>query len=62
MAVLIHFSVCDLRATVNSGNGNRNGNGNGNGNGKGSSKLPAAIVVQLKMEEIYGWYGPYATM
>ena len=43
-------------ATVNGGN--RNGNGNGNGNGKGSSKLPATIVVQLKMEEIYGWYGP----
>ena len=41
-------------ATVNGGNGN----GNGNGNGKGSSKLPATIVVQLKMEEIYGWYGP----
>ena len=39
-------------ATVNGGNGN------GNGNGKGSSKLPATIVVQLKMEEIYGWYGP----
>ena len=35
-----------------------NGNGNGNGNGKGSSKLPATIVVQLKMEEIYGRYGP----
>ena len=45
-------------ATVNGGNGN----GNGNGNGKGSSKLPATIVVQLKMEEIYGWYGPQATM
>ena len=41
-------------ATVNGGNGN----GNGNGNGKGSSKLQATIVVQLKMEEIYGWYGP----
>ena len=41
-------------ATVNGGNGN----GNGNGNGKGSSKLPATIVVQLKMKEIYGWYGP----
>ena len=38
----------DFRATVNGGNGN----------GKGSSKLPATIVVQLKMEEIYGWYGP----
>ena len=41
-------------ATVNGGNGN----GNGNGNGKGSSKLQATIVVQLKMEEMYGWYGP----
>ena len=38
-------------ATVNGGNGN------GNGNGKGSSKLPATIVMQLKMEEIYGWSG-----
>ena len=42
-----------IGATVNGGNGN-----GGNGNGKGSSKLPATIVVQLKMEEIYGWYGP----
>ena len=40
------------RATVNGGNGNENGNGNG----KGSSKLQATIAVQLKMEEIYGWY------
>ena len=51
-----------VRATVNGGNGNGNGNGNrngnGNGNGKGSSKLQATIVVQLKMEEIYSWYGP----
>ena len=56
-----HFYVASFHqfcgATVNGGNGNRsrNGNRNGNGNGKGSSKL---LVVQLKMEEIYGWYGP----
>ena len=44
-----HYTVVLTGATVNGGNGN--------GNGKGSSKLPATIVVQLKMEEIYGWYG-----
>ena len=41
-------TVLEWGATVNGGNGN----------GKRSSKLPATIVVQLKMEEICGWYGP----
>ena len=47
--ILKYFSFDIVyRATVNGGNGN----------GKGSSKLQATIVVQLKMEEMYGWYGP----
>ena len=42
------------RATVNGGNGNGKMEMETEME-KGSSKLPA---VQLKMEEIYGWYGP----